>query len=371
VIDNVRRDYMNVAFIFFLKDSFGGAERRLTRIYNELCAEDKTIECDIVVRGCDRERALEFFKQADCDISNISRVIAFKSPLVCLLYIFFARKYKLIHFFSACGYNFATQIVCKISRKKSLYTICGYREAYNSFPESHMKKVRRQLQMADYIDLLYPSGGLFVSQYIKKGKMSITPGTFTDLEVFRPMEKRKTIVYAAARLNDSKNPFLFIEGIELCKEMIRTEGYKVYILGKGDCEESIKSYIKRKSLSDIVQMIGYDKTSKYLPMASVFCSLQKLENYPSQSLAEAAASGCYLIITDVGDSRKCAEDTFATFINNDPSELCAALCKYFSLSLDDKKAIVNDARCFSLKNYSIEASKHYFKSLFKSAENDT
>lgn len=43
---------MNIAFLFRLNDSFGGAERRLARVYNEICAENDDLNCDIVIRGC-------------------------------------------------------------------------------------------------------------------------------------------------------------------------------------------------------------------------------------------------------------------------------------------------------------------------------
>lgn len=354
---------MKVVFVFWLKDSFGGAERRLARIYNELCADEQSIKCDIVLRGCGRDTALRLFEKADCDISNINRIIAFKSSILCLLYIFFSRQYRLVHFLGAAGFNVAMQMLCKISGKKSLYTVCSYREAYNIFPHTYMRKMITLLHRVDYVDLLYPSGYSYILQHIKKGKVSVTPGTFTDLSVFNPLEKEHILVYAAARLEDSKNPILFIKGINLCKKALRQEGFKVYLLGKGKYEDYLKQYIEDNNLSDFVEMVGYDKTSKYLPKAGVFCSLQKLENYPSQSLAEAAASGCYLIITDVGDSRRCADEAFASFINDSPEELAEAIKKYIELSDDEKKSVVKNARVFAEENYSIEASKEYFKSL--------
>ena len=361
---------MYFAFLFYLKDSFGGAERRIARIYNELCEENESIKCDIVVRGCDRNKALKLFKQADCDISHFNRLVAFKSPLICFMYLLFTRRYRLVQFFSASNYNIAVQCACKLSKKMSLYTICGYQEACNTFPEPHMKKVRKQLELADYIDLLNPTGISFVSKHIKKGKLSITPGTFTDLKVFKPQTKRKTIVYAAARLEESKNPKLFIEGINECKDEIRENGYYVYLLGKGKEEQYLRDYISQNRLSQIVELVGYDKTSKYLPTASVFFSLQKLENYPSQSLAEAAASGCFLIITDVGDSRKCADDSFAAFINDDPKKLAEELKRYISFSEEEKEQVIMNARKFSEENYSIEKSKAYFEKLLLDAEKE-
>ena len=363
-------DRMNFAFLFYLKDSFGGAERRIARIYNELCAEEKKIKCDVVVRGCNKETALRLFQQADCDITHFNRLLAFKSPLICLLYLIFTRRYKLVHFFDACNYNIAVQFACKLRGKKSIYTVCDYQEAYNILPESQMKRVKKQLHLADYIDLLNPTGEGFISQHIKHGKLSITPGTFTDLDVFVPQKKEKTIVYAAARLEDSKNPRLFIQGINNCKEVIKDNGCSVYLLGKGKDEQYLKDYIKQNELDQIVHMVGYDKTSKYLPTASVFFSLQKLENYPSQSLVEAAACGCYLIITDVGDSRKCADESFASFIKDDPNELSQSLIKYINFTEEQKEKIVRDARKFSEIHYSIEDSKKYFKELLLEAEKE-
>ncbi len=356
------------AFHFYLKDSFGGAERRLTRIYNDLCREHETFHCDIVVRGCDKETAINLFKKADCDISYIDRIIAFKSPLLCLLFFLFTNRYKVIQFFSASQFNVAIQRVCKLSRKKNIYTVCGPQEACNRFPEPHMKRVRQQLSSADFVDLLNPTGIPFVSKYAK-GKLSITPGTFTDLDLFKPADKEKVIVYAAARLEEAKNPRLFVEGLNICKDTIKEAGYKAYLLGKGEDEEYLRKYIIDHGMQDIIEMVGYEKTSKYIPYASVFLSLQKYENYPSQSLAEAVASGCYTIITDVGDSRKCADESFASFVKNDPKELSQALCRYILMNDEQRNEVIRSARRFAEEHYSIKASKDYFYQLVNDALN--
>lgn len=356
---------MNIAFLFRLNDSFGGAERRLARVYNEICAENDDLNCDIVIRGCNLNTALPCFERADCDIEKFNHIYVFKSRLMSLLYVLFSRKYKIIHFLGPYKFNMVVQLACKLSNRKCIYTVCGYQEAYNCFPEEHMRRVKFQLQLADHVDLLYPAGFDFVSQYVKKGTLSITPGTFTDLTRFKPHKKDKTIVYAAARLEDSKDPILFIESINVCADEIRAAGYRVILLGKGQYEEYIKNYVNEKALTDIVYLAGYDQTSKYMPTASVFFSTQKLENYPSQSLAEAAACGCYLIITDVGDSRRCADDSFAVFVKANSQELSQALVRYIGYSDQEKEAIVSKARAFAEAHYSIEESKRYYLEILK------
>lgn len=354
---------MRIAFVFTSKSPFGGAKRRLTRIYNAICSENDALKCDIFVRGCDLNAALVQFRRADCELSSINHIYAFKSQFKSLLYILFSRKYKIIHFYDAGKYYLIMQLACKLLNKKNIYTVCSYQEAYNCFSERYMKAITRRLRLADHVDLLYPAGIDFVSRYVKKGRLSITPGTFTDLTLFKPQKKDKTIVYAAARLEDVKNPVLFIECINECSDAIRAAGYRVILLGEGEYEEHIKKFVCDNGLTDIVDLAGYDRTSKYLPTASVFFSTQTLENYPSQSLAEAAASGCYCIITDVGDSRKCADDSFAAFVNANTEELSQALIRYMGYGNPEKEAIVASARAFAEANYSIEASKIYYSEM--------
>lgn len=354
---------MRIALVFKLKDSLGGAERRLVRIYADICRSNKEIECDLVLRNCTQSTAENFLKHADCDVSLFRSIRCFEQPVNSILHILSSSQYDIVQFFSASRYNILCQLACRMSGKKNLYTVCGYGEAYNTFGKEHMSWVRTQLKLADAVDLLYPSGENFIKSVAKNKPVWITPGTFTDLSVFVPAEKNKTMVFAAARLEETKNPMLLIEACALCKERLRQHGYRIVILGKGILEEKMKSRIAEENMSDLVEMVGYAQTSLYLPQAEVFFSLQREENYPSQSLAEAAACGCYCIITDVGDSRYCAEESFAAYIEANPENLAAEICRY--LDIVNKNTVVQNARIFAEKHYAIDASKEYFANLFE------
>ncbi len=355
---------MNIVFLFGSINILGGAERRLIRVYNEIYAENKDIKCDVIVRRCDKNTALKMFMQADCNVENLNKIQAFESRLKSLLYMLFS-PYKTVHFFGANKFNLLLQLICKLSNKKTIYTVCNYKEAYNCHTPRHMLLTKLQLRLADHVDLLYPAGVDFISRYVKEGRLTVTPGTFTDLELFMPQEKAQTIVYAAARLEDTKNPILFIESINECADAIRAAGYQVILLGQGKYEEYLQNYVKDHNLTDIVHLAGYDKTSKYMPTANVFFSTQVLENYPSQSLAEAVACGCYAIITDVGDSRRCANESFAAFVKPDKMALSQALVEYLEMSEQKKRAIVEKARAFAEAHYSIEESKKYYLKILR------
>ena len=356
---------MDIAFVFEPGSVFGGAKRRLPRIYNEICAESNDIKCNLVAYKSDLNTVSAQFRLADCDVANINHIYAYKSRIESLLRVLMLHKYTIIHFYDARINNTAIQLFCKMSNKKCIYTICSYDEAYNSCSKKHMLLMKLQLRLADHVDLLYPSGADFVSRYVRKDRLTITPGTFTNLTLFKPQEKNKTIVYAAARLEDAKNPILFIEAINECADQIRAAGYRVILLGQGKYEEYLQNYVKDHGLADIVNLAGYDQTSKYMPTANVFFSTQVLENYPSQSLAEAAACGCYAIITDVGDSRRCADESFAAFVKPDKVALSQALVGYLEMGEQEKKAIVEKARAFAETHYSIEDSKKYYLEILR------
>lgn len=355
---------MRIALIFYVTDSFGGAERRLIRIYSEICREANNIECDLLFRNCNIETARNLISSIDCDQRVFHEVMCFKKPISSVRYLLVARKYDIVHFIDACKFNIVYQYVCKIRNMKNLYTIASYGEAYNSFDKQHMNMVKQQLKLADAVDLLYPSGKSFIKSLAKDKLLRITPGTFTDLTVFRPTEKQNTMVFAA-RLEEAKNPMLLIEACVQCKMRLRQYGYKIIILGKGDYERKMKTRIAEESMSDIIDLVGYAQPGCYLPQAKVFFSLQREENYPSQSLAEASASGCFCIITDVGDSRNSADDTFATFVEADPADLAEKMCYYMEKQEEDKRMIVDNARRFAEDHYTIDTSKEYFVDLFK------
>ena len=59
----------------------------------------------------------------------------------------------------------------------------------------------------------------------------------------------------------------------------------------------------------------------YFHFARVVFAVGKMENYPSQSQAEATASGCYIISTNVADSKLMVSDKFSVLIEDKASAL--------------------------------------------------
>ena len=339
----------------------------MCRIYNSIC-EDSKYECDFIFRGCGYNEAITILRESNCDFQNINDIKCFGSNKACLISIINSHHYDVIHYFDTSGFNLALQILSRFWGIPTVFSICNALDAYGISSKTTLHKLKLQANLSSVIDLLYPSGLATFKASAFINKIRITPGSFTDLSVFYPYKKRKLMVYAAARLNTRKNPGLLVDAINICQEAIREHGYVISILGIGDEQANLENKINKYKLQDLVLLEGFKKSSDYFPYAKVAFSLQKKENYPSQCVAEACASGCYLIVTDVGDSRKCASELFACFVNDDASNLSQAIVEYLNKTEEEQSVIEFEARKYAMANYSIEKSKSYYIEVLNNAK---
>lgn len=67
----------------------------------------------------------------------------------------------------------------------------------------------------------------------------------------------------------------------------------------------------------------------------------------------------------MGDSRRCATEEFAAFVEGTDVEVASAITQYFLISKEEKENKVLLARQFALQNYSIEKSKDYYMNLIE------
>lgn len=348
-----------IALTIYSDRDFGGAERRLIRIYNEL---GKSKNCDLIIRG---ENSLEKFKirlkKSDCDISNINEIKLFKYSLSALIYLIFTDNYNVIHFFDIGErFNYVLSWFMKKKGVKTLLTIAFQNYAYGLMDKKTKQKLSKLLDISTAIDVLYPKGVTYLKSICSNREIYLTPGTFTNLEIFYPQKKKKIILFAAARLEIDKNAKMLIEASNICRDDIRRNDYLVMICGRGGEEAYLRKLIENYKIDDIVKMPGYVKVSEIFPSAELFISIDLIDNYPAQNVAEAVASGCSLICTDVGASRMCGDGTFTSFIGVKSDDLAKAIVDYMNKSDEEKIVMKNHAREYALKNYSINRSVEYF-----------
>ena len=190
----------------------------------------------------------------------------------------------------------------------------------------------------------------------------ISPCSFTDYEEVdrHEVSERRGLDFVMLSRLDSKKGFdLIINALLIHESSFSEKVIDLYFYGKGPLYDEI---VKRtKSLTKSNVTIRYAKSPiSVFKNSKVFLSLQKYENYPSQSLLEAISSGCFIIATDVGDTRSLLNESNSLLIK-DENELLDAIYKIQSdFEYYEKKAKLSSHSI--RKTHSIERFSSYFKS---------
>ena len=214
---------------------------------------------------------------------------------------------------------------------------------------------------ANLIDCLYD---YFPKNYKKySSKSRVTPCSFTNYEEFYPSKKEKVVSFIG-RLVEEKQPFLIIEAFKKVIEENNLSGWKLYIIGDGPLKEMVVHKISMLNAENSISCFSKPNVSSIINSSSIFVSIQKNENYPSQSLLEAMASSNSIIATEVGNTRKLLDDECALFIkNNDTSELADKLL--FLIKNDEiRESLGRNAREKAIYTQSIDRFVVYLSEIW-------
>jgi glycosyltransferase involved in cell wall biosynthesis len=182
----------------------------------------------------------------------------------------------------------------------------------------------------------------FFSVHSKKYRLA--PCSFTDLSKAKSSNARSIDLVMMARFVSGKGYELIEDAVESIQE------YKLMCFGSGPRPPKIPS-----------DLISFSENPfDILSRAKVFLSLQRVNNYPSQSILEAVACGAAIIATDVGETRDFLDDDCAILINWDANELISAIKKLLS-NEELRLSLVENARKKVLAKNTIERYSTYFR----------
>lgn len=353
---------MKIGCYFSGKTKLGGAERRLTRIFDALSLY-KDIEVTFVLRKYEKP----------VDVVNVYHTFSNKGNI----------KYHFVNDSNVELYNFVRKerfdavtfigpyrammpfvIAGKLSGARCIWLLVNTSLSSYEFDNIGQRILFNLCAcMADNVDCLFPASVPIIKKHIKKTEIvSITPCAFTDLEEFKSVEKEKSFVFLS-RLVKGKNAELFLDAVILIKPFLQKKGYKVIIAGDGELKPILEDIVEREKLGNIVFLPGYVDSREYLPQAEVFLSLQNINNYPSQSLLEAISCGCYIIATDVGDTRTIVKSEFGSLCGYDAKEIANLMIEFMNKDLKDKQKIRQEARSFAEKTFIIDRSVEHYREL--------
>ncbi len=353
---------MKIACYFNGKSAFGGAERRMGRIMNLISQEG--IEVVFVFRLFEPlPQVVEAYKKAIGDNFQL-KFAGFNSSLDVYKYtkrerfdvVFYAGAYRyMLPFFLAAKRGNSKTILLQVTTGPSI-------GQFSTFVE------RMEFELvannSDRIDCLYPSTTDLIKRKYRKQIVTTTPCPSTDLERFQPMKKRKRISFIS-RWVPGKNVELFLASVISIENQLFEKGYEVFLCGKsqdGVIESEVQNLLSAAKHPEIVICPGYIDSHDILPESEVFMSLQHINNYPSQSLIEAIACGCYIIASDEGDTRLLVKEDFGACCELNIESISRCILDYIYKDDNQKQTIPDSARKFALESFDIQKSvEHYLR----------
>lgn len=174
--------------------------------------------------------------------------------------------------------------------------------------------LRLGLAVGTGVDCLTPD----YAEYCKKHaaeknhyKVHLAPCSFTDYSQAKDDAVRDIDVLFLGRFVEGKGLIFLGEIVP----KLEAAGISLHVCGFGPL----------RNLAPGPNVYETDEPFAVMARSRVFLSIQEYENYPSQSLLEAMASGCAIVATNVGNTRLILDDSVADLVEPNAEAIFRAI----------------------------------------------
>ena len=226
-----------------------------------------------------------------------------------------------------------------------------------------------------YTDILDPVVYKQLSRYFffKKNRIQLTPGSFTDTDIFKPADgyKKENWFVFLGRFFYVKQAIPLLKAVpEICEKLNASgfTGFKFIFLGYAQQEQEMHDILNTPAYKGLpIEIKMTNNPEEILTKSKVFFSLQLRNNYPSKSLLEGLAAGNIPLVTDVGTTRMIAAPEFSFYVPEhfSANDIAIQLISILSLNEDSLHSKMNAARNFVINNFTIKASATYYTELYR------
>ncbi|MEW6542983.1 MAG: glycosyltransferase [Nitrospirota bacterium] len=227
---------------------------------------------------------------------------------------------------------------------------------------------RRAIKKARLVDALTDSiGETARREGAAPDRVRVSGGSLVDVARFQPAQAKRPWVVFAGRLIEEKNPLLFVQACALVRAQLKDAipGVRFFLLGDGPLREEVEALIRRHGLDDCLEVGWREKVEPVLAQALVFVSLQRMDNYPSQALLEAMASGAAAVATEVGLTGKLVDETVGRLVQATPESVADAVLGLLR-GPERAEAMGRRARERVVRDHSLDAYLAYLSGLYGS-----
>ena len=228
-----------------------------------------------------------------------------------------------------------------------------------------LRLYRLALRLARVVDALSESiRDALVQEGIAPERIWVSAGSCVNTTRFRPASVKRPWVVFAGRLIPEKNPGLFVEACALVRA--RVPAARFFVLGEGPLRHQVLALVQRQGLESVTEVGWRTQVESILGEAMVFVSLQRTDNYPSQSLLEAMACGAAAVATDVGLTWKLVDETVGLLVKAESASVADAVvrllddpCRATAMGLRGRERV--------MRQHSMDAYLDYLESVYQSA----
>ncbi len=325
-----------VAMLLFNNSTVGGAERRYAWVYQELRRRQAPIMLAINESLLTRLRRIGVLSDDEAPHFILKepvgrnvfslRKIDYALGIIPLARWIMRHRPKVLHLVLGGAYMALPLQLLGTAPPAVLSVVCpSLRELVGSTTGVHL--YRMALRLATRVDALTESvRRMLAGEGVRQQRIDVPAGSCVDTNRFQPAEKRPWVVFSG-RLVSEKNPLLFVRACAMVHERIkdRVSALRIFVLGEGPLQRAVDALVDELGLSSLMQVGWNDRVESVLNQALIFVSLQRLDNYPSQSLLEAMASGAAVVATDVGLTSVLVDEGVGRRVQADTKQVADAI----------------------------------------------
>ena len=377
---------MGRLFVLINNSGLGGAERRFGRLFGRMTEEDPQAFLVINSGLWRRLRVAELLSGQERRVLKLPEPARRLSERLGLQYQglgFWLRKLDYLLFACIILFKYA------LRRRRLLHLVLG--GPYVGLPLMMLRRNYRtvvSLVNADLSSLVGRPWGLSLylfalkhchlidalsesvrTDLLRRGipadKIVVSPGSVVDLERFRPASEKRPWVVFAGRMIEEKNPLLFLEAAQAVHRVM--PAVQFFLLGEGPLRPMLDQQVRQVGLQNVLEIGFRADPAPILAQARVFASLQRQDNYPSQSLLEAMACEAVPVATDVGLTWRLVDETTGVRVKPDAPQIAEAILGLLKDSARCER-LGRAARQRVVEQHSEESYRRYMESLYARAE---
>ena len=359
-------------YLVLLSDHVGGAEIRFFRIFKQLIKNSSSINLILCKGFLKKVISFDEFKDFSSYSNNIKDIKTFsyyqKKSFntiytdVCSI----VETNSILHF----NQNFPATYPKKITHK----TIYTFNE--NSLTRFSLKDhlffvlILLRANITDILDpiiqLKYKRLLFFKKEINRTQAGSVNPFDYK----FHFQQKRNSIVFSG-RFTNQKQVLLYANSIDQIYKDLTLQNISIefYIIGNGPLTTIVNKKVSSLRKKGVIIHTGFMKDYKQIiENSKLFLSIQKYNNYPSNSLMEAMACGNIPITIDNGSTKLLAKEDYSYYLpeNFSPKQLSECISGIFQLSKQDFEKRATLARETIKTEYNVNLAAKYYSNLYNS-----